>query len=94
MKVKVVHNFFDLKTKKKNRVGDEMEINDERYEEICKNTEALIEKGKLKADTKLVEVVEAEENKTEENKTISNDEKTKTTAKSKTKKKEQEQGAV
>ena len=53
-----------------------------------------MKKGKLKADTKLVEVVEAEENKTEENKTISNDEKTKTTAKSKTKKKEQEQGAV
>lgn len=94
MKVKVVHNFFDVKTKKKNRVGDEMEITDERYEEICKNTEALIEKGKLKADTKLVEVAEAEENKTEENETISNDEKTKTTAKSKTKKKEQEQGAV
>ena len=35
MKVKVVHNFFDLKTKKKNRVGDEMEITDDRYEEIC-----------------------------------------------------------
>lgn len=94
MKVKVVHNFIDVRTKKKNRVGDEMKITDERYEEICKNTEALIEKGKLKSDTKLVEVIETEENKTEENKATSKNEKTKTTAKSRTKKKEQEQGAV
>lgn len=62
MKVKVVHNFIDVRTKKKNKIDDEMEITQERYEEICKNTETLIKKGKLKSDTKLVEVIETEEN--------------------------------
>lgn len=58
MKVNVLKTFYDVRTKKKNRQGDVLEITEKRFAEIQENTAKLIKLGKLEEGAVLVETVE------------------------------------